>query len=71
MAPQKNRLISESGKDGSLLLVDYKPRGRMTGTEITNTLPCSADLDGDSADETIELTKSRPPMEATCSTVCA
>lgn len=60
----ENRLITESGKDGSLLLMDYKPRGRMTGTEITNSLPCSADLDGDSANETIEFAKKQVPDES-------
>jgi len=60
----QSRLISESGKDGSLLLIDYRQPQRMNYAEITDALPYAVDLDGDSANETVEFVKKQVPDES-------
>jgi hypothetical protein len=49
------RLISQSGKDGSMLLIEYGAQHDLKAVEITGSLPYSADPDGDDTDESIKL----------------
>ncbi len=48
-------LISQSGKDGSLLLIDPDTLSLLPA-DVTASLPYSADLDNDGEDETVDLT---------------
>jgi hypothetical protein len=49
------RLIAQSGKDGSMLLIEYGASHDLKAENITGSLPYSADPDGDNTDESIEL----------------
>lgn len=51
----QKRLISQSGKDGSILLLNYTPGAKLNALEISGLLPYSADLNGDGSAEAVSL----------------
>ena len=55
----QSRLISESGKDGSLLLMDYKQPQKLNYVDASLLLPYENDLDGDGAKETVDLVQNQ------------